>query len=107
MRCYPIAVTRMRYGVSQAVSRLMLSRSPGACYAVATALTAAGIPTKRHQRALDEMREDAGLMAAAGVSFDPTTGAVTHVDRTTPVTDRTTPVADHRTPVKTTQPRSL
>lgn len=118
---YPIAVTKMRYGVSQAVSRLMLSHSPGAHYAVETALTAVGIPTKRHQRAIEEMRQDAVLMAAAGVALDPVIGTVTHVDHTTPViepkagpldhttpvTDRTTPVADHTTPAKTTQPRSL
>ena len=118
---YPITVTRMRYGVSQAVSRLMLSHSPGAHYAVETALTAVGIQTKRHQRAMEEMRQDAVLMAAAGVALDPVTGTVTHVDHTTPViepkagpldhttpvADHTTPVADHTTPAKTTQPRSL
>ena len=118
---YPITVTRMRYGVSQAVSRLMFSHSPGAHYAVATALAAVGIPAKRHQRALEEMRQDAALMAAAGVALDPATGTVTHMDHTTPVAtlempsldhttpvaDHTTPVADHTTPVKTTQPRSL
>lgn len=111
---YPSAVTQMRYGVSQAVSRLMLSHSPGARYSVVTALAAVGIPAKRQPRAIREMGWDANLMADAGVALDTMTGIVTHVDHTTPVMgqkadpmDHTTPVADHTTPVKATQPRSL
>ncbi len=104
---YPVEVTRMRYGVSQAVARLMLSHVPGARYLVATALAAVGIPAKRHQRALSELWRDADLMADAGVALDPSAGTVTHMDHTTPVADHTTPVADHTTPVKTTQPRRL
>ena len=111
---YPQRVIRMHYGVSQAVTRLMLSHTPGKAYTIAKALEIVGISGKRHRRALKEMAADGDAMAAVGVTLNPATGMVTHLDHTTPVAtqkmpslDHTTPVADHTTPVKTTQPRSL
>ena len=132
---YPMAVTKMRYGTSQAVSRLMLSHTPGTRYAVQTALEAVGVPKKRHIRARAEMEVDRAGMAAVGIVLDPILGTVAHVDHTSPVApekqraldhtspvapekqraldhtspvaDHTSPVADHTSPVKTTQARSL
>ena len=111
---YPTGVIKMRYGISQAVARLMLSHSPGTRYTVQTALEAVGVPGKRHIRALEEMMADKEIMASVGIALDPTLRTVTHADHTSPVVtekqgalDHTSPVTDHTSPVKTTQARSL
>ena len=111
---YPTGVTKMRYGASQAIARLMLSHAPGTRYAVVTALEAVGIPKKRHTRALAEMEADRESMRAVGIAFDPTLGTIARADHTSPVTiekpgalDHTSPVTDHTSPVKTTQARPL
>jgi len=64
---YPIEICRMRYGVSQAVARLMLSHGPGTHYRLATALDAVGVPLKRRARARLEIEADGDLLRAAGI----------------------------------------
>ncbi len=114
---YPAQVLRMRYGVSQAITRFMLSHSGPTEYGLEKALSYVGVPVKRHERALEEMarpgvknkrsktkaREeipsDIEIMAGLGIAVDTVRKKITRVGRTTPVTDRTTPVPDRTTPV--------
>ena len=68
---YPLQVIRMQHGISQAVTRFMLSHAPGARYGIDTLFNAVGVPTKRYKRAIDEMSADMEIMAECGVRYDP------------------------------------
>ena len=67
---YPVEVVRMQFGVSQAVTRLMLSHQHGARYKLSTALEAVGVPPKRRRRARREIEADSAAMSAAGVVLE-------------------------------------
>ena len=73
---YPLHVVRMQYGISQAVTRFMLSHASGAHYGIDTLFNAVGVPPKRYKRALEEMSVDLEIMAKCGVRYDPTRGMV-------------------------------
>lgn len=64
---YPRQVFRMRYGVSQAATRLMLSHQAGARYHIETVLEAVNAPTGHWARAKKEIERDAQAMADCGV----------------------------------------
>ena len=73
---YPLRVVRMKYGISQAVTRFILSHAPGARYGIDTLFHAVGVPTKRYKRAVEEMSVDAEIMAECGIKHDPIRGMV-------------------------------
>ncbi len=88
---YPAKILSMQTGAAQAISRFMLSHSPGACYGVETALTAVGMPEKRRLRlrALEGLSRDREAMAEVGVDYNPTMGMLTTG------AGRSTPIATH------------
>lgn len=69
---YHDCVLQMRYGVSQAVTRFMLSHKAGARYEIDTALDAVGVKADawHRTRARRQMSGDRELMAKAGVFLD-------------------------------------
>lgn len=106
---YPRVVTNMRYGVSQAVTRLMLSHRPGTHYRIDTVLDVLRIEHRRRRRAIRHLVADRDCMAAAGVLLDTGDGGVWTTEpwrrrahprsRTTePRAGPQNPGADRRTP---------
>ena len=87
---YPLLITQMRYGVSQAVARLMLSHRIGARLRIDTALGAVGVQSRRRARARREILIDTARMAGAGVQVDWAAGLILH-DRPDPLHDRPDP----------------
>ncbi|MHB8258429.1 MAG: hypothetical protein ACYDHY_14925 [Acidiferrobacterales bacterium] len=66
---YPERVFRMKYGVSQAATRFMLSHQAGARYHIETVLEAVNAPTGHWARAKKEIEFDAQTMADCGVTL--------------------------------------
>ncbi|WP_201786950.1 hypothetical protein [Acidihalobacter prosperus] len=98
---YPAAVFHMRYGVSQAAARFILSHKPGATMRIDTVLDAVGVQSRDRARARRELAADASLMATAGVHIDWAAGVMTThpaPETTRPAPETTRPAPENTRP---------